>query len=163
AAFLTRLTPHIAEGLRKALLIDHAPLVTTPDGPGVLILAEDLSVVAMTTAAEHWFMELAGAESGDKLPLPQPVFAVVTFLLGIERGTVAGDFTPKVRLRTPSGHWLVLYASRLRSSESQGQITVIFEPAQLAEIAPLIIQAYDLTKREGEVTQCVLCGWSTNE
>src|SRR5262245_31814994 len=48
AAFLSGLTPHIAEGLRKALLLDHAPLATTPDGPGVLILAEDLSVVAMT-------------------------------------------------------------------------------------------------------------------
>src|SRR5262249_7476182 len=71
--------------------------------------------------------------------------------------------TPKLRLRAPSGHWLVLYASRLRSSGNQAQITVIFEPAQPTEIAPLIMQAYDLTKREGEVTQCVLRGWSTAE
>jgi DNA-binding CsgD family transcriptional regulator len=161
--FLTGLTRHIAEGLRKALLLDHVQSVKTPDGPGVLILAEDLSLVAMTAAAEYWLMELGEAERGDKHPLPQPVFAVVTCLLGIERGTVVGDSTPKVRLRTPSGHWLVLYASRLRSSENQGQISVIFEPAQPAEIAPLIMQAYDLTKREGEVTQCVLRGLSTSE
>jgi hypothetical protein len=50
AAFLARLTPYLAEGLRKVLLLDQAPLTTTQDGPGVLILAEDLSVVAMTSA-----------------------------------------------------------------------------------------------------------------
>ena len=52
---------------------------------------------------------------------------------------------------------------RLRTSGTQPQISVIFEIAQPAEIAPLIMQAYDLTKREGEVTQCVLLGWSTSE
>jgi DNA-binding NarL/FixJ family response regulator len=44
-----------------------------------------------------------------------------------------------------------------------GQVTVIFEMAQPAEIAPLITQAYQLTKREGEIAQCALHGWSTAE
>jgi DNA-binding NarL/FixJ family response regulator len=117
----------------------------------------------MTGAAEYWLTELAEAESSDKHALPQAVCSVVAALQAIERGTVAGDFTPKVRLRTRSGHWLRLYASWLRSTEGQEQITVIFELAQPAEIAPVIMQAYDLTKREGEVTQCVLRGWSTAE
>src|SRR5262249_210523 len=133
------------------------------DGPGVLILAEDLSVVTMTAAAEYWLMELTEAQQEAYPALPQAVLTVVACLLGIEHGTVTGDFTPKVRLRTPSGHWLVLSASRLRSTGSQGQFAVIFEVAQPTEIAPLIIQAYDLTKREGEVTKCVLRGWSTTE
>ena len=30
-------------------------------------------------------------------------------------------------------------------------------------IAPLVMQAYQLTNREGEITQCVLRGWSTAE
>lgn len=76
---------------------------------------------------------------------------------------VGGEITPKVRLRTPSGHWLVLYASWLRGSGEQGQITVIFELAQPMEIAPLIMQAYQLTKRKGEVIQCILRGWSTSQ
>jgi DNA-binding NarL/FixJ family response regulator len=45
----------------------------------------------------------------------------------------------------------------------QDQIAVIFELAQPAEIAPMIMQAYQLTKREGEITQCILRGWSTTE
>ncbi len=163
ADFLSQLTPHIADGLRKALLLDHASLAKTLDGPGTLILTDDLSVVAMTAVAEYWLMELADMDQGEKHPLPLAVRSVVASLQGIERGIGAADSTPKVRLRTPSGHWLMLYASRLRSSGSLEQISVIFEIAQPADIAPVIMQAYRLTKREGEVTQCVLRGWSTTE
>lgn len=163
AAYLAQLAPHIADGLRKALLLSSDPVAKTPDGPGVLILSEDLSVVAATSAAEYWLVELIEMESGDKGPLPLTVRSLVAGLKAIESGLAAGASTPKVRLRTRSGHWLVLYASRLKSSAGQGQITVMFEVAQPAEIAPLMIQAYLLTKREGEVTQCVLRGWSTTE
>jgi DNA-binding CsgD family transcriptional regulator len=161
AAYLAQLAPHIAEGLRKALLLGNAPSGKTPDGPGVLILTEDLSTVATTAAAEYWLMELTEAEAGDRYALPRPVRNVIAGLVAIERGLVAANRTPKVRLRTRSGHWLVLYASRLRSSGSQAQISVIFEIAQPTEVAPLIMQAYQLTKREGEIVQCALRGWST--
>lgn len=163
AAWLTQLTPHIADGLRKALLLNNAALATTPDGPGVLILAEDLSIVATTAAADYWLAELAEMERADGNPLPVMVRSVVAGLKALEGGLTAIDYRPKVRLRMRSGHWLVLSASRLRGPGDQMQITVVFEIAQPAEIAPLIMQAYTLTKREGEVTQCVLRGWSTHE
>ena len=70
---------------------------------------------------------------------------------------------PRVRLRTVSGHWLVLHASRLSGPSVPGPIAVIFEVARPAEIAPLIAQAYDLSRREGEIMQGVLRGWSTAE
>jgi DNA-binding CsgD family transcriptional regulator len=164
AAFLARLAPHIAEGLRKALLLGGVPEVKTLDGPGVLILAEDLSVVAMTPVAEYWLSELAEAERGDKHVLPHTVLTVVARLGAIEHEAARDPGgMPKVRLRTPSGHWLVLYASRLHKASSQGQVAVMFELAQPMEIAPLLLQAYHLTKREGEITQCILRGWSTTE
>lgn len=161
AAYLTQLAPHIAEGLRKALLLGNTPSGNTPEGPGVLILTEDLSTVATTAAAEYWLMELTEAEAGDRYVLPRPVRSVIAGLEAIERGLVAANCTPKVRLRTRSGQWLVLYAARLRSSGSQAQISVIFEIARPTDIAPLIMQAYQLTKREGEIAQCALRGWST--
>jgi DNA-binding NarL/FixJ family response regulator len=163
AAYLAQLVPHIAEGLRKGLLLGHAASAMAPDGPGVLVLAEDLSVVAMTAAAEYWLAELAGAERAGSYALPVAVRSVVAGLHALERGVVMPDSMPKVRLRTRSGQWLVLYASRLAGSGSQGQIAVTFQIAQPAEIAPLIMRAYQLTKREGEITQCVLRGWSTTE
>jgi DNA-binding CsgD family transcriptional regulator len=70
---------------------------------------------------------------------------------------------PRTRLRTASGHWLVLHASRLSGSSTQGQIAVIVEVARPVEIAPLIAQAYDLSGRESEIMQSVLRGWSTVE
>lgn len=162
ADFLSELTAHIADGFRKALLLNSTAL-TTPDGPGVLIVADDLSVVAMTPAAEYWLGELVEMERSSQYALPLAARSVVTALRAIEHGMLAPTLTPKVRLRTQSGHWLVLYASRLKNSVGEGQISVIFEVAQPAEISPLIMQAYDLTKREGEVAQCVMLGWSTSE
>ena len=164
AAFLARLTPHIAEGLRKALLLAHVSTTTAPDGPGVLVLSEDYSVVTMNAVAAYWLAELAEAERGDKQALPHTVLAVVSRLHVVERG-MAGTAaaTPKLSLHTPSGRWLMLYASRLSSPDGHGQIAILFEAAQPAEIAPLILQAYHLTKREGEVTQLILRGRSTRE
>ncbi|MCC7450198.1 MAG: helix-turn-helix transcriptional regulator [Anaerolineae bacterium] len=161
ATYLAQLAPHIAAGLRKVLLLGSAPAAKTPDGPGVLILTDDLAVVAMTAATEYWLAELIETEGGDRYALPRPVHTVITALRALERGMVTPDYPPKIRLRTGSGHWLVLYASRLISTAGEGQISVIFELAQPAEISPLIMLAYDLTKREGEITQCVLLGLST--
>jgi hypothetical protein len=48
AAFLGRLTPHIAEGLRKSLLLRNTTGATLLDEPGLLLLDDDLSVVAIT-------------------------------------------------------------------------------------------------------------------
>jgi DNA-binding CsgD family transcriptional regulator len=164
AAFLNRLTPHIALGLRKALLLDGRTGSPVPDEPGLLLLTDDLSVVAITPAAERWLAEVAEADWPHKQALPYAVSAVVARLQALERNIDAlPDLVPRVRLRTVSGHWLVLHASRLSGQRAQGQIAVIFEVARPVEVAPLIMQVYDLSKREGEIMQSVLHGLSTSE
>ncbi len=163
-AFIGRLTPHIAEGLRKALLLGSTTASAVPEEPGLLLLAEDLSVVAITSAAERWLSEIAEVDRSRKLAWPSAISAVVARLQEIERNNeVSPALLPKVRLRTASGHWLVLHASRLSGPSTQAQIAVIFEVAQPAEITPLIVQAYDLSKRESEIMQSVLRGLSTVE
>src|SRR5260370_36593181 len=93
------------------------------------------------------------------LVMPCAICAGVAGLREIERNNeVYPALLPKVRLRTASGHWLVLHASRLLGPSAQAQIAVIFEVARPAEIAPLIVQAYDLSKRERELMQSVLRG-----
>ncbi len=163
ASFLAQFTPHIAEGLRKALLLEHATNAPTPDGPGVLLLSDDLSVVTTNLAAEYWLAELAEAEMGDKHALPHIILSVVARLQAVERELAAVSAMPKVRLHMPSGQWLILYASRLNRSGEQGQVAVMFEVAHPMEIAPLIMQAYGFTKREGEVTHLLLQGCATTE
>ena len=164
AAFISRLTPHIALGLRKALLLRSTTGPSVSDEPGLLLLADDLSLVAITEAASRWLAEIAEADWPRKQALPSAVAAVVARMPALERGTEASvDLTPKVRLRIASGHWLMLHASRLSGPSMPGPIAVIFEVARPMDIAPLIAQAYDLSKREGEVMQCVLRGLSTAE
>ncbi len=163
-AFIGRLTPHMAEGLRMALLLGGATGERVPDEPGLLLLADDMQVVAITPAAERWLAELGEADWSRKLALPYAVSAVVALLQAIERGNDAQSaLLPKVRLRTASGHWLVFHASRLSSKSTQAQIAVIFEVARPVEIAPLIGQAYNLSKRESEIMQLVVRGLSTGE
>jgi DNA-binding CsgD family transcriptional regulator len=165
AAFLAKLTPHLAEGLRTALLIGDARVTSPPpEGPGLLLLGDDLSLAAITPAAEEWLAEVAESDWPSARELPGAVYTVAARLLALERGCYTPpDLMPRIRLRTASGRWLVLHASRLRTADVEGQIAVIFEEARPAEIAPLIVDAYGLTKREGEITMLVLRGLSTAE
>ncbi len=164
AAFLGRLTPHMAEGLRKALLLGSATGSQVPDEPGLLLLADDLSIVAITPTAERWLTEVGETDWPRKQALPYAVSSVVARLQAIERGQdVQPELVPRVRLRTASGHWLVLHASRLTGERAQGQIAVIFEVARPAEVAPLIVQAYNFTRRESEILQLVTRVLSTTE
>ena len=166
AAFLAKLTPHLAEGLRTALLIGDERVTSLPlDGPGVVLLGDDLSLAAITPAAERWLAEVAKSDWPSSSEVPEAVYAVAARLLALERGGshAPPDLMPRTRLRTASGRWLVLHASRLRTADTEGQIAVIFEEARPSEIAPLIVDAYGLTKREGEITRLVLRGLSTAE
>jgi DNA-binding CsgD family transcriptional regulator len=165
AALLARLAPHLAEGLRAALLLGDSRATTPqPDGPGLVLLADDLSLVAITPAAEGWLAEVEQSDWRSSLELPDPAYAVTARLLALERGGhTPPDLMPRIRLRTASGRWLVLHASRLRAAGTVGQIAVIFEEARPAEIAPLIVDAYGLTKREGQIASLVLRGLSTAE
>ena len=162
AALLGQLAPHLAAGLRTALLLDDAAGAPEADGPGLVVLADDLSVVATTPAAERWLAELA--DWPRRAEPPQAVTAVAGRLWALERaGAARPDLLPRVRVRTPSGQWLVLHASRLAGPGAAGQTAVIMELARPAEVAPLVLQAYGLTSREAQVAQLVLRGLPTEE
>jgi DNA-binding CsgD family transcriptional regulator len=166
ATLLAKLTPYLAEGLRTSLLFRGVQATSLqPEGPGLVLLGDDLSLVAMTPAAEGWLAEVAESDWPSSSELPETVYAVAARLLALEHGGshAPPDLMARVRLRTASGRWLVLHASRLRTADIEGQIAVIFEEARPSEIAPLIVDAYGLTKREGEITQLVLRGLSTAE
>ncbi len=162
-AFLRRLVPHRAEGLRTALLLNslNKAGVMCDDSPGLVVLSEDLTPVSVNPAAEHWLEELSDwSPSGD---LPQTVQAVALRLIALERTSdTRSEFVPRVRVRSRSGRWVVLHASRLAGPGVVGQIAVILQLAHPVEVAPLILQAYGLTAREAEVAGLVLRGFSTD-
>ena len=106
AAFLAKLAPHLAEGLRTALLIgDGRAASPTPYGPGLVLPGEDLSLAAITPSAEAWLAEVAKGDWSSSLEFPDAVYAVAARLLALERDDpyVSPNLMPRARLRTASG------------------------------------------------------------
>jgi DNA-binding CsgD family transcriptional regulator len=69
---------------------------------------------------------------------------------------------PTLRVRTRAGRWAVLHGSRLRTGDGEAAAVIIEEPSP-AELAPVLMMAYGLTKREQKITQLVCHGLSTRE
>lgn len=55
---------------------------------------------------------------------------------------------------------MIAHASPLGSS---GQVAMVIEPAHASEIAPIVVEAYQLTSREVQVTRLVARGLSTED
>lgn len=161
AALLARLGPHIAHALRQAVLLHSAP----PAGsgrPGVVVLADDLTTVATTPDAEHLLSEVE-THGSDLLPLPSAVYAVAAALTAAEGGRAPPEAMPSSRVRTASGRWLNLHASRLRAPGDRGRIAVVVEPAEPQAMVPVLLSAHGLSPRESAVARLVLRGVSTRE
>lgn len=162
ARLIARVAAHAGEGLRRALVVGAANASVDDHGPGVLVLAEDRSLVATTAAGERWLWELADPDQ--RLgPLPLPVETVLARLDAIRRRRGPSDVLPRIRVRTRSGRWAVLHASEMTGLGHGRHIAVVVELATPAELAPMILLAYGLTTREGEVAQLVLQGKPTKQ
>jgi DNA-binding NarL/FixJ family response regulator len=162
--FVSQVVPHLAEGLRVSLIIDATEAEETIDGPGIVLMDEAFGIASSTPAADRWLRELSANERPDIGVLPASVYAVAARLRALEQsGAPDANLVPRARLRTRSGHWLIVHATRLAAAGRPGGIAVIIEPAHPAEVAPLIARAYDLSARERELTQHVIRGLSTSE
>jgi DNA-binding CsgD family transcriptional regulator len=160
AALITRLGPHIAHAVRQAMLLHPRAAADDASGPGVVLLADDLSVVAITPQAQHLLSMVDEGRTG-KLPLPVAVYTVAAALAATERATAAPQTMPSTRVRTIAGGWLTVHASRLQGLPGQDRITVVVEPTEARATMPLLLSAHGLTPREAEVATLVLRGTST--
>jgi DNA-binding CsgD family transcriptional regulator len=161
-AFLARVAPHIAVGLRTALTVGALETPAPQDGPGLVLLTDDLSVAALSPAAEHLLDELGRMDDAGSA-LPPAITAVAARLRELEAGTdgPARHLLPRVRVRTRHGEWISVHATRMNGD--MHQIAVILDRAQPAEIAPLIVQSYGLSARESEITRLIARGCATAE
>lgn len=159
-AFIAGLAPVLAEGFRTALLAPGVTVKETTDGPGVVILNEDGSVVeSITAAAARSLQEVIDVvpESGDLLP--HPLFAIAGRVRAIADG-LDTEWMARCRVPTRSGGWLVLHGMSL-GIMGRHCIGIVVEPAPAAELAPLIVSAYGLTEREQAVASLALQGLAT--
>jgi len=157
-AFLARLAPHLAEGLRRSAVAQAAATISTDDGPGVLVI-DDGSVVATNDAATRWLAELAESDLPRSGALPVAVAAVIARLRAVTRSKAAEGVTPRLTTRTAAGRWLVLHASQLISqNDGHRQISIVIEPVGPAHSADTIAAAYRFTPRESQIAVRLLHG-----
>jgi DNA-binding CsgD family transcriptional regulator len=159
--WLGRVAPVVARGLRQALIAEPAAAPTSR-GPGIVVLDRDGRVVSTTREAEAWLDDIGPAftaPAGTAFPLPFLASAYAAHARAMaDPESPAG--APPTRLRTRSGVWLLMHASMLQGME---QLALVIEPARAGDVAPLIVEAYGLTRRELEVARAIARGLGTAE
>lgn len=155
------LTEPLAEGLRRALLLDDLA-EAHESGVGVLLLADDNSIEVADANARDLLVELGSSEHTDREPVPIVVQAVANRARVSATGRSADAMIARARVRARSGRWLTVHGSVLGDGPA-ARAAVILEPAHAPGLAPLIASAYGLTEREQHVTELVARGFSTRE
>src|SRR5919107_1057345 len=165
-AFVDTIAPIVGRALRLAL-ISHPAQSAAARGPGMAIVDPDSRVVSATPEALAWFEDLESVyrlpDPGLGVDVPSEVL-VAAHKARARAASGAGAAAARTRARTRSGVWLLIHASCLHGAEgARSDAAVVIEPAKASEVAPLIVEAYELTPREVDVTRALARGLTTNE
>ncbi|MFH9395998.1 LuxR C-terminal-related transcriptional regulator [Streptomyces sp. NPDC017556] len=138
-----------------------------PRGPGLLLFDATGTLLSYNDDA---LAHLGTLPEGPTVLSPQgirvPSFIQATAMKAraVAEERDRGQTRARVRVRNRAGRWLVCHASCLREADGgPGASAVVIEPAKASEIMPLIVDAYELTDRETEVTQYIARGLPTGE
>jgi DNA-binding CsgD family transcriptional regulator len=174
-AFVETIVPIVGRALRLSL-ISHPASNVAGRGPGMAIVDAENRLMSATPEALEWFEEIESI-----YPIPDPVLgrdvpSEVTVAAREARARATASFdgawaaaagasaATRTRARTRNGVWLLIHASCLqRPDGTASEAAVVIEPAKASEVAPLIVDAYELTPREVDVTRALARGLSTNE
>ena len=160
--FLREVSPYLAEGAQRGLLIGEASDPEGPEAPGLVVLRDDWSVESLTPGVERWLEELPDGDWETCGKLPPSVLAVAGRALRTAEHPDAPGEVSLARVLSRAGRWMVLHGAALVAGGAR-RVAVIVEPAHPARIASLLMAAYGLTEREQEITRLVLQGNSTAE
>ena len=152
AAAAPLLAPRVRADLRAPVPsgLDPAP------GPGTIVLDEGLSLVAATAQAWWWVDRLAIPGPNPAEPLPSPVYVVAS---RVAASPERPRQPARVRLRAADGRWVVIRVAPLTTgSQASAGYAVTLEPAPADDLAPLLMRAWGLTRREREVARLVIDG-----
>src|SRR5260370_38398014 len=83
-AILTQLMPHLAVGLRTALLRNDMEAAPREDGPGIVLLHEVLTIAALSPPAERLLVEIGHWPRSESMP--QAISAVANPLKALGEG-----------------------------------------------------------------------------
>lgn len=166
---IRRISPHLAEGLRRAATLGPAGPAATTDSviadttaaPGIIVLDSSLAVVSISPEAEQWLAEIDDHAGRPVRELPVAVYAAAAGLLRLETEP-APPSSATVQLPSRAGRWLSLHASRLHGAAGP-QIGVVVAPAPAAQASSVLLRAYGLTDAQSRVVALVIKGHSTRQ
>jgi DNA-binding CsgD family transcriptional regulator len=142
---------------------DDVAALVRREPPGLMTFDPAGNPIAADDQARRWLDELPADQARrieDGIDVPIWLRVLVIRAGAVTRS--AGDGTARARVRLDRGSWLTCHASCLRAGNGDvASIVVALEPAAPAEIAPLIVAAYDLSRREEEITRLVARGLGT--
>lgn len=164
-ALLAELSAPVGEALRRHARpsIVHAE-PRDHDRPGLLLFDPNGHLTSVNDDASRWLAELPpepgiGTDHG-----LLPVWLLITAYRAGAIRHGAGDGTARTRVRTRQGRWLICHASCLRHHDgSPGPVALVIEPAQPADIAPIVVEAYGLTDREQQIVRLIARGAATTD
>ncbi len=162
---IRRISPHLAEGLRRAVTVGPVAASSasaSAAAPGIIVLDANLAVMSMSQEAEQWLAEITEADWPPASELPIPVYAAAARLARLEQGPATVPPPATVRLRSRTGRWLSLHASRLCGPPAP-QIGVVIEPTPAAHVSSLLLSAHGLTQAQSRVVALVIRGHSTRQ
>jgi DNA-binding CsgD family transcriptional regulator len=165
-AIVAGLSAPIAEALRHHARPSEQPgSPPEHDRPGLLLFDADGEIVSVNEEARAWLDELPrepGAATDHGVVVPLWMLITMFRASAIRHG--AGDGTARTRVRTRRGRWLVCHASCLRHADGTiGSTALVIEPAQPAAVAPIVVEAYDLSDREQQIIRLIARGAGTAE
>lgn len=162
---IARISSTIGRAFRHGVLEERVMTEGGPTGPGLLVFGPAGVLESLNEDAASWLTQLSGGPDRPTthgVLIPTEIYSVVSQARAIASGRSAAPARTRVRTRT--GGWLALHASSLRDGDGQfGDTAVVIEPAHASEIAPIIVQAYELTEREQDVTRMIAQGLGTAE
>jgi DNA-binding CsgD family transcriptional regulator len=148
---------------------------TADRGPGLMLFAPTGELISINDDARAWLDEfppdsgkagpsdVVNAAGNFDVRLPMAVAAALMRAWAIAEERDHGSARARLRSRA-SGRWLVCHASCLRDPEGGLANTALaIEPAKPSEVAPIIVQAYELTPREQEITELIAQGLDTGD
>ena len=123
-ALVRALAPHVAEGLRRALVVSGVvPSKPGTRGPGIIVLDDDMAITSINAEAERWMAELADPAWIDlgSASLPAAVFAAAAALARVAPGDASAPTRGTVGDPAPSGGRTMAHAPCVSSHRRRGR------------------------------------------